>query len=126
MKYIKFFNELTIKDVPLVGGKNASLGEMVQKLGKKINVPDGFAVTAQGYEYFLEKAGINEEIKRQLLGLDTSNMKELSERGQHSKRCAFGSYSFGFKTGNYCSVPKTFQKIYEIPPLVRQRRTRSG
>ncbi|OJI06768.1 phosphoenolpyruvate synthase [bacterium CG10_46_32] len=83
MKYIKFFNELTIKDVPLVGGKNASLGEMVQKLGKKINVPDGFAVTAQGYEYFLEKAGINEEIKRQLLGLDTSNMKELSERGRN-------------------------------------------
>ena len=80
MKYIKFFNELTIKDIPLVGGKNASLGEMVQKLGKKINIPDGFAVTAKGYEYFLEKAGINDEIRRQLLGLDTRNLRELSER----------------------------------------------
>ena len=83
MKYIKFFNELTIKDIPLVGGKNASLGEMVQKLGKKINIPDGFAVTAKGYEYFLEKAGINDEIRRQLLGLDTRNLRELSERGRN-------------------------------------------
>ncbi|MEK7524607.1 MAG: phosphoenolpyruvate synthase [Patescibacteria group bacterium] len=83
MKYIKFFNELTIKDVPLVGGKNASLGEMVQKLTKQMHVPDGFAVTAKGYEYFLEKAGINDEIRRELLGLDTRNTRELAERGRN-------------------------------------------
>lgn len=83
MKYIKFFRELAIKDIPLVGGKNASLGEMVQSLSKKINIPDGFAVTAQGYEYFLEKAGINDEIRRQLLGLDTRNVRELAERGRN-------------------------------------------
>ncbi|MBU2575814.1 phosphoenolpyruvate synthase [Patescibacteria group bacterium] len=81
MKYIKFFNELSISDVPLVGGKNASLGEMVRKLGKKINIPDGFAVTAGGYKYFLEKTGIEDKIDRQLLGLDTRNMKELAQRG---------------------------------------------
>ena len=81
MKYIKFFDELTIKDVPLVGGKNASLGEMVQKLGKKINIPNGFAVTAGGYDYFLEKAGINDAIAKQLKGLDTHNMRQLKERG---------------------------------------------
>jgi len=85
MKYIKFFNEISIKDVPIVGGKNASLGEMVQKLGKKINVPDGFAVTAEGYRYFLKKAGIDDEIDRQLLGLDTKNIKQLAQRG-HSIR----------------------------------------
>ena len=83
MKYIKFFNELRIKDVPLVGGKNASLGEMVQKLGKKVNVPDGFAVTAEGYQYFLEKAGINAAIHKELKGLDTKNMKQLAERGRN-------------------------------------------
>lgn len=93
MKYIKFFNELAIKDVPLVGGKNASLGEMVQKLGKKINIPDGFAVTAKGYEYFLEKAGINDEIRRQLLGLDTRNVRELAERG-HNIRSTILSAAF--------------------------------
>ena len=81
MKYIKFFNEISIKDVPLVGGKNASLGEMVQKLGKKINIPDGFAVTASGYRYFIKKTGIEEKIEKQLLGLDTKDMKELAQRG---------------------------------------------
>ena len=82
MKYIKFFNEISIKDLAIVGGKNASLGEMFQNLGKKINIPDGFAVTADGYRYFLKKSGINEKIDRALLGLDTSNMKELAERGR--------------------------------------------
>ncbi len=82
MQYIKFFKELGIDDVPLVGGKNASLGEMVRKLGKKVNVPDGFAVTAEGYRYFLDKAGINDEIHKQLKGLDTKNVKQLAQRGR--------------------------------------------
>ena len=48
-KYIKWFRETTIKDIPSVGGKNASLGEMFRHLTKKgIAIPDGFAVTAQG------------------------------------------------------------------------------
>lgn len=82
MRYIKFFKELSIKDVPLVGGKNASLGEMVQKLGSKIRVPDGFAITAEGYRYFLDKAGINNEIQKQLKGLDTKNIHQLATRGK--------------------------------------------
>jgi len=83
MRYIKFFKELTIKDVPLVGGKNASLGEMVQKLGSKMRIPDGFAVTAEGYRYFLDKAGINEAIHKELKGLDTKNLRQLAVRGKH-------------------------------------------
>jgi len=83
MKYIKFFKELSNEDVPLVGGKNASLGEMVRTLGKKINVPDGFAVTAEGYRYFLDKAGINAAIAKELKGLDTRNVKQLSVRGRN-------------------------------------------
>ncbi|MDO8260014.1 MAG: PEP/pyruvate-binding domain-containing protein, partial [Candidatus Magasanikbacteria bacterium] len=56
-KYIRFFNELGIKDVPLVGGKNASLGEMYSKLvSKGIKIPNGFATTAPAYEYFMEGA----------------------------------------------------------------------
>ncbi len=58
------FKELTIKDIPLAGGKNASLGEMYRELGKKgIKVPNGFAVTAHSYNYFLEKANIKTKIK---------------------------------------------------------------
>ena len=59
MKYIKWFEELGIGDVALVGGKNASLGEMISNLGKKgVNVPSGFAITADAYKYLIEETGI--------------------------------------------------------------------
>jgi pyruvate, water dikinase len=81
-KYIKFFNELGIKDVPQVGGKNASLGEMYQKLTSKgIRVPNGFATTSGAYNYFMEGAGLKNEIRKILDGLNTRNVKDLMERG---------------------------------------------
>ena len=62
-KFILWFNELGISDVPLVGGKNASLGEMYQKLTQKgVNIPDGFAVTAAAYVYLVKTSGIEKEI----------------------------------------------------------------
>jgi pyruvate, water dikinase len=55
--YIRWFDDLGAADVPLVGGKNASLGEMVQVLKREgIRVPNGFAITAQGYRYLLDRA----------------------------------------------------------------------
>ncbi len=82
-KYIKFFNELSIKDVPVVGGKNASLGEMYSQLSKKgVRVPNGFATTADGYFYFLEQAGIKDDIKRILKGLNTHKVANLLQRGR--------------------------------------------
>jgi len=81
--FIKWFEELKIADVPLVGGKNASLGEMIQNLGKKgVNVPSGFAITAYAYQYMIEKAGIDRKIKEILSDLDTHNVKNLAERGE--------------------------------------------
>jgi len=81
--FIKWFDELRIKDVPLVGGKNASLGEMIRNLGKKgVAVPSGFAVTAYAYKYMIEKAGIDVEIKDILSDLDTHDVKNLAERGE--------------------------------------------
>ena len=63
-QFILWFNEIGIEDVPLVGGKNASLGEMYQKLTKKkVNIPNGFAVTAQAYRYFIEEEHLNEKIQ---------------------------------------------------------------
>ena len=54
--YIRWFNELTIDDIPLVGGKNASLGEMYRELVPQgINIPNGFAVTAEAYRYMLDQ-----------------------------------------------------------------------
>ena len=82
-KFILWFNEIGIEDVPLVGGKNASLGEMFQKLHKTgIKVPNGFAITAYAYRYFLKYAGIEDEIKKILKGLDTHDMQNLMMRGR--------------------------------------------
>ncbi len=56
--YVRFFEEFGIEDVPLVGGKNASLGEMFQKLSSQgVRIPHGFAITAQAYRHMLDEAG---------------------------------------------------------------------
>ena len=82
-RFILWFNELGIEDVPLVGGKNASLGEMYQNLTrKKVAVPNGFAVTAFAYRYLLENSGAESEIKRILKDLNTHNIRNLQERGK--------------------------------------------
>ena len=83
MKNILWFNQLTIKDVGKVGGKNASLGELYQKLTKRgINVPNGFSVTAFAYYQFLKKTGVDKKIKKILKGLNTHNIRDLAQRGQ--------------------------------------------
>jgi len=77
------FSKISIEDVPIVGGKNASLGEMYRELKKKgVKVPNGFAVTAYAYDYFIEKAGIKQKIKNILKDLDTHNTRNLMERGK--------------------------------------------
>jgi len=82
-KFIKFFDELGIKDVPEVGGKNASLGEMYRALSKKgLRVPNGFATTSQAYRYFFESAGLKKQIRKILKGLDTHNVEDLMKRGK--------------------------------------------
>ncbi len=81
--FIKWFADITIDDVPLVGGKNASLGEMVRELASKgVKVPNGFAVTAEAYRHFIREAGIDKSIHATLADLDTGDMANLSERGQ--------------------------------------------
>ena len=80
--YVRWFADLTLADVPLVGGKNASLGEMVRELGSKgVPVPDGFAVTADAYRHFLLANGLDARMRRELDGLDTSDMRGLRRRG---------------------------------------------
>ncbi len=81
-KFIKFFDELSIKDVPSVGGKNASLGEMYRKLSSKgVKVPNGFATTSAAYNFFMEQSGLKNEIKKILKGLNTHNVTDLMKRG---------------------------------------------
>jgi pyruvate,water dikinase len=82
-EFVKWFEDLAIGDVPSVGGKNASLGEMIRNLGQKgVRVPSGFAITAYAYKYMIEKAGIDKKIKEILKGLDTHDVTDLATRGQ--------------------------------------------
>jgi len=63
-KLVLWFNEIELNDIPQVGGKNASLGEMIRELtAKGVHIPDGFAVTAYAYRYLLESAGIKDEME---------------------------------------------------------------
>ena len=86
--FIKWFADVTIADIQLVGGKNASLGEMVRELASKgVRVPDGFAITAEGYRHFISEARLDDFIRTTLADLDTHDMANLSERG-HAVRQA--------------------------------------
>ena len=85
--FILWFDDIDMDDVALVGGKNASLGEMVKELKESdIRVPDGFAITAQAYRHVLESAGAADKIRDILSDLDTSDMKNLSKKGRRIRR----------------------------------------
>lgn len=89
--YIRWFAELNANDVPSVGGKNASLGEMIGALKEAgIDVPDGFATTAHAYRTFLEFNDLTGEIERYLSMLD-NNEKSLQWVGRAIRRLFLGS-----------------------------------
>lgn len=81
MQWVRRFRDLTIGDVPFVGGKNASLGEMIRALGAKgVQIPDGYAVTAQAYRAFLQYNELDDRIRTILQDLDPKNVDELLVR----------------------------------------------
>ena len=80
--YIRRFGELGIDDVPLVGGKNASLGEMYQALsGEGVKVPNGFATTAQAYRDYLQYNDLEDRVRQALDDLDVENVDDLRQFG---------------------------------------------
>ena len=82
-KFVLWFDQVNNNDVAMVGGKNASLGEMYTTLtGKGIRVPNGFVVTAYAYRYFIEKAGLISFIKDTLKDLNTEDIKDLQKKGK--------------------------------------------
>jgi pyruvate, water dikinase len=82
-KFVLWFDQVNNDDVSMVGGKNASLGEMYTTLTSKgIRVPNGFVVTAHAYKYFIEKAGLTSFIEKELKDLDTKDIKSLQKRGK--------------------------------------------
>jgi pyruvate,water dikinase len=84
--FIRPFNTLSISDVNIAGGKNASLGEMFQRLTPKgIRVPDGFAVTASAYWHFLDENNIRQQLTALMDRLDKRNFSNLKETGSRAR-----------------------------------------
>jgi pyruvate,water dikinase len=90
--YVRFFEELGIDDVPLVGGKNASLGEMYRALSDEgIRVPHGFAITAEAYRYMLESAGAWDPLRAALDELDPDDVSDLRRRAKRAREIVYGA-----------------------------------
>ncbi|MGD9499253.1 MAG: phosphoenolpyruvate synthase [Halothiobacillus sp.] len=91
-KYIRFFNELGIDDVPLVGGKNASLGEMYRKLSPAgVRIPNGFAITAEAYRYMLDSANAWPALHDALDALSPEDVDDLARRGKRAREIVYGA-----------------------------------
>ncbi len=118
-KFILWYKDITIKDVPLVGGKNASLGEMIKYLEPQgVRVPNGFVVTAAAYRYFLKKTGLDKFIRKTLKGLDTKNLKDLAKRGEEV-RDAIKSAKMPYDlkqaiTRNYVQMEKRYGRNTDV------------
>ena len=82
-QYIRWFEEIDIDDVPLVGGKNASLGEMYQELtAEGVKIPNGFTITAEGYWHMISSTGIKENMEKALDDVDKNDVADLASRGK--------------------------------------------
>lgn len=83
-RFIRWFRQIGLADIAIVGGKNASLGELYRKLTPRgIRVPNGFAVTAEAYLHFVRTHGLESEIRKSLDKLDTKNLVALAACGRH-------------------------------------------
>ena len=86
VRYIRWFEDLGIGDVALVGGKNASLGEMYRELTPQgIRVPNGFAITAEAYRHVLDEADAWPGLHAALDGLDVDDVDDLARRAQRAR-----------------------------------------
>lgn len=83
---ILWFDEAGISDIPYVGGKNASLGEMIQQLGTQgVQVPTGFSTTAYAYQRFLQQSQIEPQLRELLRDLDVEDISQLRSRVQQAR-----------------------------------------
>ena len=91
-RFVRFFGEIGLADVLLVGGKNASLGEMVRALAPLgVRVPNGFAITAEAYRRTLEQGGVLPELRRALDGLDPADVRDLAVRAARAREIVAGA-----------------------------------
>src|SRR5680860_1895868 len=96
---IKKFKEIGMKDLPMVGGKNASLGEMYNELTSKgIQIPDGFVTTSDAFWKFLKDNQLKKSLENFLKDLERKNFSNLEEIGSKERRLIlYGNLSEGFR-----------------------------
>src|SRR6478672_3381768 len=91
-RYIRFFDEIGVEDVPLVGGKNASLGEMYRNLSSQgVRVPNGFAITAEAYSYVLQQARALGPLHDALDNLRMDDVGDLARRARRAREIVYGA-----------------------------------
>ncbi|AFZ17850.1 phosphoenolpyruvate synthase [Allocoleopsis franciscana] len=106
---ILWFDEIGLKDIPLVGGKNASLGELIRQLQPKgVNVPNGFAITAYAYRYFIEKAGLSAQLRELFADLDVDDVRNLQQHGNKARRLIL---SVNFPPELEAAIGAAYQKL---------------
>ncbi len=90
-KYIRKFREIGMKDVPLVGGKNASLGEMFTDLASHgVRIPDGFATTAEAFRSYLKENELDQKLEELLKELDRPDYSNLNKIGEQARKLILG------------------------------------
>jgi pyruvate,water dikinase len=111
-KFILWFREISAKDVLLVGGKNASLGEMIRELSPKgINISDGFATTSYAYWYFLKENRLLPKLKEIFKKFDIKNIKNLQEVGKETRNLILkAEFPEDFKK----EITRAYQKLGKI------------
>ena len=103
--FIKNLNEISMQDFDAVGGKNSSLGEMLNNLTKLgINVPGGFAITSSAFNEFISNSKIDKVISKELANLNVENLSDLRRagkklRGLNSKNASAAKFNFRNTTG---------------------------
>jgi pyruvate,water dikinase len=90
-RYIRFFDEIGIDDVPVVGGKNASLGEMYRRLSAELRIPNGFATTAEAYRHMLDQADAWGRLHAALDGLRVDDVADLARRAKAAREIVYGA-----------------------------------
>jgi len=110
-QYIRFFDEIGIDDIPSVGGKNASLGEMYQKLGSQgVQVPNGFAITAEAYRYILESSNSWDALHAVLDGLQAQDVTSLALCGRKAREIV---YSAGIPEDLQDEIIRAYQQLQQ-------------
>jgi pyruvate,water dikinase len=109
--FVLWFEEVGIQDIPLVGGKNASLGEMIQQLTPQgVNVPTGFATTAFAYRYFVKEAGLEEKLRQLFSDLDVEDVNNLRERGRQARSLVLNT---PFPKDLQAAIATAYQRLCE-------------